>query len=274
MTLEAPPRPTSASYNYQWKRFQSWAEQSGRRYLPAAPKDVAEYLVARSGASGGPSTLRVATAAIARVHRDAGQVNPCDHKTVKDTLSSLVLMVTSNPRRVRPLQLDHYRAIREKAHEPRIGKGGHMERDSTARRRGAIDVAMIGLMREARLSAREASDLTWNEVERVRGRTGRVWVRSSEESEPRVVSSDVMTLLSSIRRGADDNEPVLGLSASRIAVRIREAGKQASLEEEFNGDSPRQGMVRDLQTIGVFLLAGQLNVIQNRQTDGQSDRSE
>ena len=141
---------------------------------------------------------------------------PCDHGTVKETLSSLMVMGRPNPKSVHPLQLDHYRAIREKAHEPRRGKGGHMERESNSRKRGAIDVAMIGLMREARLSAREASDLTWSDVERVRGGTGRVWVRSTKESEQRVVSSDVMMMLSSIRRGADTNEAVFGLSASRI----------------------------------------------------------
>ena len=259
LVLEEPRDPPSASYDYQWRRFESWAERSGKSALPASPKDVAEYLLVRSGPGGSPSTLRVIVAAIARKHRDAEMDNPCEHKTVKPVISSLTLAGTGKPRRVCPLQLEGYRAIRERAFMPRRGKGGRMERDSTARRRGAIDVAMIGLMRDARLSVREASELTWSDIERVRGGTGWVRIRGAEKPEPRIVSSDTMKLLSSIRRGAGDDEQILGLSPSQIAVRIRDAAKQAGLGGGFNGGSPRQGMIRDLETLGVLLLAERLH---------------
>ena len=64
-----------------------------------------------------------------------------------------------------------------------------------------------------------------------------------------------MKLLSSIRRGAGDDDQIFRLSPSRIAVRIREAAKPAGLGEGFNGDSPRQGMIKDLETLGVLLVA-------------------
>ena len=54
-----------------------------------------------------------------------------------------------------------------------------MERAANARRRGAMDVAMIGLMRDARLRVSEASELTWADIERVRGGSGRVRVVGS-----------------------------------------------------------------------------------------------
>ena len=258
MALEKPRDPPSATYEYQWRRFESWVERSGKSALPASPKDVADYLLVRANSGGSPSTLRVIAAAIARKHKDSDMDNPCVHPTAKSVISSLTLTGTGNPRRARPLQLDDYRAIRKSAFMPRRGKGGRMERDSTARRRGAIDVAMIGLMRDARLSVREASELTWNDIERVRGGTGWVRIRGAEQPEPRIVSSDTMKLLSSIRRGAGDDEHILGLSPSRIAVRIREAAKQAGLGGGFSGDSPRQGMIRDLETLGVLLLAEQV----------------
>ena len=115
-------------------------------------------------------------------------------------------------------------------------------------------------MRDARLGVREASKLTWSDIERVRGGTGRVRVRSTGEPEHRIISSDTVKLLSSIRRGAGDDHSVLGLSSSQIAVRIRDAASQAGLGEGFNGDSPRQGMIRDLETLGVLLLGEQVAI--------------
>ena len=123
LVLEEPRDPPSASYDYQWRRFESWVERSGKSALPASPEDVAEYLLVRSGPGGSPSTLRVIVAAIARKHRDAEMDNPCEHKTVKPVISSLTLAGTGKPRRVCPLQLDGYRAIRERAFMPPARKG-------------------------------------------------------------------------------------------------------------------------------------------------------
>ena len=157
------------------------------------------------------------------------------------------------PARALPLDLDCYLAIRKTAYEPRSGRGGHVERVSNARRRGALDVAMIGLMRDARLRVAEAAALTWGDVERVPGGTGRVLVG---ESGYRVVSADTMRLLSSVRRNAGDAEPVLGMRPNQIAIRIGAAAKQAGLGAGYSGDSPRLGMTRDLETLGVLLLGG------------------
>ena len=49
-----------------------------------------------------------------------------------------------------------------------------MERTPNARRRGALDVAMIGLMRDARLRVSEGAELTWGDFERLPGGSGRV----------------------------------------------------------------------------------------------------
>ena len=94
--------------------------------MPASPEDVVAYLEDRSESGARPSTLRVA-AAIARNHKDAG---------------------------FHVLDLNCYLAIRKTAHKPRWGRGGRLERTANARRRGALDVAMIRLMRDARLRVR------------------------------------------------------------------------------------------------------------------------
>ena len=42
---------------------------------------------------------------------------------------------------------------------------------------------------------------------------------------------------------------------NQIAIRIGTAAKQAGLGEGYSGDSPRLGIIRDLETVGVLLLS-------------------
>ena len=68
-----------------------------------------------------------------------------------------------------------------------------------------------------------------------------------------MVSTDTMKQLPSVRRGADDGESVLGMRPNQIAIRIGAAARQAGLGEGYSGDSPRLGMIRDMETLGVHL---------------------
>ena len=164
------------SYFNQWNRFVAWSEASGRRALPASPEDVAAYLEDRSQSGARTSTLRVAAFAIARNHEDAGFDVPLHHRVARTALVGLTRDDTPGPSRALPLDLDCYLAIRKTAHQPRRGRGGRKERAAIARRRGAVDFAIIGLMRDARLRVSEAAVLTWGDIERMRGGSGRVRV--------------------------------------------------------------------------------------------------
>ena len=81
-------------------------------------------------------------------------------------------------------------------------------------------------------------------------------VMGAEETSFREVSADTMRLLLPIRRGAGDDEPVLGMRPNQIAARIGAAARQAGLSEGYSGDSPRLGMIKDMETLGVHLLGG------------------
>ena len=65
-----------------------------------------------------------------------------------------------------------------------------------------------------------------------------------------------MKLLLPVCRGAGDDESVLGMRPNQIAIRIGAAARQAGLGEGYSGDSPRLGMIRDMETLGVHLLGG------------------
>ena len=247
---------TGVSYASQWNSFVAWSEASGRRPLPASPEDVAAYLEDRSDTGARPSTLKVAAAAIARSHRDAGFDVPVHHGVARTVLDELTRDDDPGPIRALPLDLDCYLAIRKTAHKPRWGRGGRLERTPNARRRGSADIAMIGLMRDARLRVSEAAELTWGGIERLRGGSGRVRVLGAEQTSYREVSADTMKLLLPVRRGAGDDEFVLGMRPNQIAIRIGAAARQAGLGEGYSGDSPRLGMIKDMETLGVHLLGG------------------
>ena len=245
---------TGVNYASQWNHFVAWSRASGRCSLPASPEDVAAYLEDRSDTGARPSTLRVVAAAIARNHRDAGFDAPIHRGAARTVLEELAQEDSPRPARALPLDLECYLAIRKTAHSPRWGRGGRLERTASARRRGTMDVAMIGLMRDARLRVSEAADLTWGDVERQRGGSGRVRIAGDGETGYREVSADTMKLLLPVRRGAGDDEPVLGMRPNQIARRIDAAARQAGLGEGYSGDSPRLGMIRDMETVGVHLL--------------------
>ena len=120
---------------------------------------MAAYLEDRSETGARPSTLWVEAAAIARNHKDAGFDVPVHQGVARTVLDELTRDDVPGPTRALPLDLDCYLAVRKTVHTPRWGRGGRIERTPNAPRRGALDVAMIGLMRDARLRASEATKL-------------------------------------------------------------------------------------------------------------------
>ena len=101
---QATTRRTRTGVNYasQWNRFVAWSQASGRRSLPASPEDVAAYLEDRSETGARPSTLRVAAAAIARNHRDAGFDVPVHRGVARTTLDELTRDDVPGPTRGEP----------------------------------------------------------------------------------------------------------------------------------------------------------------------------
>ena len=119
------------SYANQWNRVGAWSQASGRCSLPASPEDVASYLEDRSGTGARPSTLRVAAAAIARNHKDAGFDVPVHHAVARTVLDELTRDDAPSPTRALLLDLYCYLAIRKTAHKPRWGRGGRMEGEAS-----------------------------------------------------------------------------------------------------------------------------------------------
>ena len=71
----------------------------------------------------------------------------------------------------------------------------------------------------------EAAELTWGDFERLPGGSGRVRVWGVEQTTYREVSTDTTKLLLTVRRGAGDDELVLGMRPNQIAIRIGAAAR-------------------------------------------------
>ena len=117
---------------------------------------------------------------------------------------------------------------------------------------------MIGLMRDGMLRVREAAAVTWGAIERLDDGAGRLRIGDGEDPEFRTLSADTMRLLDVIRRSASDEEFVVGLRPYQITLRIGAAAERAGLGPGYSGESPRLGMLKDLEDLGVLLIGDHL----------------
>ena len=250
---------TRKNYDSQWRRFSGWANERGIPTLPADPLQVAAYLAERMEKHGHkPATLQTAAAAIGFVHRGGGLPDPCESAEVRNTLRSARKKAGMEQRQAEGLTDEALDAIVATACVPRRWRGGRTESSEAAERRGALDIAIVRVMRDALLRVSEAAELLWGDIEEEEDGTGRLLIRRSKtdpEGEGAVAFLSVPTMdsLKAIRADAPDDGRVFGLSAGCISRRIRQAACAAGLGEGFSGHSPRVGMARDLARTGTAL---------------------
>lgn len=249
---------TRRNYLSQWKRFQEWVEERKVESLPAAPEHIVAYLLERVICGYSSATLRASVKAISYMHRVSDCDDPCTAPEVSRTLSAATRMLGRAEKQAKPLTEDVYEMIRRVACVPRVGKGGNLERPETALRRGSVDIAMIGLMRDGLLRVSEASDVTWDDIEERPDGSGRLLIpRSKTDVEGRgfvaFLSDRTMSYLDTIREGASGAGRVIGLRPNQISKRIKRAAMQAGFGKGFSGHSCRVGMACDLAREGIEL---------------------
>ena len=88
--LAALAANTRKAYTSAWSAWQSWAVECGCQAIPAAAADVALYLEARHAGGAAPATIRVARAAIAKVHQVSGLADPTVDSLCRDVLRRIV----------------------------------------------------------------------------------------------------------------------------------------------------------------------------------------
>ena len=248
---------TRRAYGAQWRLFNDWCDLVGLRALPAEPLTVARYLAVRAGSGASVATLRLATSAIARVHRWAGHESPGRDRGVREALQGWGQRLAKPQRQAGALTADVLAVIRLTAVQPRK-RGRGIETPAQAAVRARFDLALVAVLSDAGLRRSEAAALTWGDVQRWDDGSGRITViRSKTDALAQgavvAITPAAMRALEALRpMGVASSEKVFGLSESQIARRVKAVARAAGLPdwENFSGHSGRVGMARRMAQNG------------------------
>ena len=261
---------TRAQYRSAWRAWVAWCAEHGHATLPADPAAVAAYLTHRADQGAAAATVRVARAAIAAAHRDAGVADPTrDHEGVARTVQGIARDAVGRGRgQAQPLTADGLAAIIATASFPRrTGRG--LEADVQAQQRGTVDKAIAGLLFQGGLRRSEAAALRWADVRKAAdGRGLLVQVRRSKTDQEgtaadvRYLKNGAAVVVWAIRPPSPaDDAPVLGgLNGQSVARRLAAAARAAGIEGRITGHSGRVGLASELTARGASttetMLAG------------------
>ena len=255
---------TRRNYAGQLRQFQSWCHQENYSALPAQSEVVAAYVAELADEGKSMSTIRLAVAAIVDAHRRVGLESP-QTAGVTETLRGLSRQVGVSQKQARPLDADALAAIRATALNPRKSRGGSLEMEETALRRGRHDIALASVLSDAGLRISEAADLRWRDVLDAEDGAGLVYIERSKTDQAGegayvVITPDTLTALKLLREdtGAQsDSESVFGISMSQISRRVDSMAQAAGLGEGYSGHSGRVGLAIRMTRRGAPLQAVQ-----------------
>ena len=262
---------TGIVYRSQLKAWINWCSQRRLSLHDADSDSLVTYIRERArGVTIGerfyrhakPNSLNVACAAISKAYEVAGLPDITKDTKVREALRSHKNRTARAGIRVKQaeaLTAENMAAIRATALYPRKGRGG-IETEEQARRRGLIDIALIGLMRDCLLRRSEAAEVRWSHITSDSDGTGRLFVgvsKTDQEGEGALlfISSQTMRDLAAIRPGQAQEQLVFGFHPKTIGRRITAAARGAGEVGAFSGHSARVGMARDLARAGEELPA-------------------
>ena len=150
--------------------------------LPAQPEVVAAYAAELADEGKSMSTIRLAVAAIVDAHKSVGLESP-QTTGVTETLRGLSRQLGVSQKQARPLDADALAAIRATAVTPRTTRGGSLEMEETAIRRGRLDIALASVLSDAGLRISEVASLKWRDVLDVEDGAGLVYIERSKTDQ-------------------------------------------------------------------------------------------
>ena len=264
--LESHAPATRRAYDVAWRQFAEWCQLQGYRAFPADSGTVAAYLTHRANEGRSTATLKVDRAGIRYFHETRGRDSPTQSAGISRVFRGLARRAAASKLiqgrgQATGLSGEHLAAIRATAHKQRAYRGGGRESLEAAQRRGAVDIALISVMRDALLRRSEAVRLTWGDIEFRSDGAGIVTIRHSKtdpegQGAVQFIGRDTVTVLRAIRPKDEDttasaSRRVFGLkSGEAVSKRIKAAAKAAGLRGKFRGHSPRIGMAMDLAEAG------------------------
>ena len=201
---------------------------------------VAAYAAELADKGKSMPMIRLAISAVADAHRRVGLESPVN-AGVSQTLRGLTKRLGANQKQVRPLDALALAAIRATSLTRRRARGGSIESEDTALRRGRLDIDLASVLSDADLRVSEAAQLWWRDVFDAEEGAGLVYIERSktdQEGEGAYVAITPETLeaLKLLRQGAEpwaENKPVFGLSMSQKSRRVDGMARAAGLDEGY-----------------------------------------
>ena len=248
---------TKRGYEGAWRKFAAWCEGRGYPSLPAAPKALSAYLLSLERDGKKLATIRLHRAAVVAQHKASGLTNPADEE-VRRVMAGQAASLGGEQKQAMPLGEAEFAVIRRTAAIPRRRADGSRENLDYALRRGAEDIAIISVMRDALLRVGESAALTWGDVRPWHDGNGRLYIRRSKTDQLAVgalvyLGEQAMRDLETMREfctSSEDSDAVFPVSAGWLSSRIKAAAMVAGLGSGFSGHSPRVGMAIDLGADG------------------------
>ena len=257
--LAALAANTRKAYTTVWSAWQSWAAEYRCKAIPATAADIAIYLEARHASGAAPATIRVARAAIAKVHQVSGLADPTADSLCRDVLR---------------------RIGREGRHRGRGQVAGigwaqaeaaaSLADDGSGSLQGLRDAAIILVMSDTLARISEVAALQCKDVEAyTTDEGGSVHIRASKadqfgEGSTRYIGPATLTaidrylqaaehatgpLFRRVLRGGHGSSEPLGADSMRAIIRKRVAVVPGS-GGRVGGHSFRVGSARELAAAG------------------------
>ena len=240
-------RTSRRHYRQAVKRWIRWAQPRGYSTLPASASHLAEYFEDSRQRGECFGTMRVYAVAIAMYHRRMGLDNPVRGPALL-ALEHHEQISGDDPGMIAGLRHTHLMTIREteRRHSRMRGNCESFLHDFEI---GPADVALLSVMRDARLHATDAAALLWTDITEEPDGSGIVTVRCTnsdpEDDIIRPVPVETMRALREMEPACGREGRVFALDECRIDARIRQVALLAGLDGNFNGDSPRLGKALD-----------------------------
>ena len=141
----------------------------------------------------------------------------------------LTRQIGVSQKQAKPLDADALAAIRATAFTPQRSRGGSLESEDAALRRGRLDIALVSVLSDAGLRVSEAVQLRWRNVLDAEDGAGLVYIERSKTDQAGegayvVITPETLEALKRLRQDSglmpDADVPVFGLSMSQISRRV------------------------------------------------------
>ena len=256
---------TRRNYAGQLRKFRAWCEREEQSALPVSPEVAAAYAAELVEDGKSMSTVRLAVSAIVDAHRSVDLESPVN-AGVSVTLRGLARRVGASQKQAKPLDADALAAIRATAVTPRRSRGGSLESEVFALKRGRLDIALASVLSDAGLRVSEAVQLRWRNVLDTETGAGLVYIERSKTDQAGegayvAITPETLTALKQLRQDSgvmtDADAPVFGLAISQISRRVDSMARIAGLGDGYSSHSGRVGLAIRMTRRGAPLQAVQ-----------------